>query len=79
MQYDFSKKEDSLKNQQTLTNIKLEKQTILSRQQQQELLLKQASLDLSNRQKEIQHLAFFENAIRADGEPSAKKNKERSN
>ncbi len=59
MQYDFSKKEDSLKNQQTLTNIKLEKQTILSRQQQQELLLKQASLDLSNRQKEIQHLAFL--------------------
>ena len=59
MNYVFSKKEDSLHLQQALTDGKLKQQELLARQREQELELKQASLDLSNQQKESQHLAFL--------------------
>ena len=60
LQYDFSKKEDSLRLQQVLIAEQLEKQTLLSKQQQQELKLKQASLDLAQREKDVQMLKFLQ-------------------
>ena len=59
MQYAFSKKEDSLRLEQALIAEQLEKQTLLTKQQQQELRLKQASLALSQREKDLQMLSFL--------------------
>jgi tetratricopeptide (TPR) repeat protein len=59
MQYEFDKKQDSLKFQQQLTNEKLKQQQLLAVQQQQQLKLQQSSLALSNQQKELNHLAFL--------------------
>jgi len=60
LQYAFSKKEDSLRLQQALIAEQLEKQTLLSTQQQQELKLKQASLDLAQKEKDVQMLKFLQ-------------------
>lgn len=60
LQYEFSKKEDSLRLEQALIAEQLEKQTLLSKQQQQELKLKQASLDLSQKEKDVQMLKFLQ-------------------
>jgi len=61
LQYQFSKKEDSMRLQQALIAEQLEKQTLLSKQQQQELKLKQASLELTQREKDVQMLKFLQN------------------
>ena len=60
LQYEFSKKEDSLRLEQALIAEQLEKQTLLSKQQQQELKLKQASLDLTQKEKDVQMLRFLQ-------------------
>lgn len=60
LQYEFSKKEDSMRMQQALIAEQLEKQTLLSRQQQQELKLKQASLEITQREKDVQLLKFLQ-------------------
>ena len=60
LQYEFSKKEDSMRLQQALIAEQLEKQTLLSKQQQQELKLKQASLDLTQKEKDVQMLRFLQ-------------------
>lgn len=60
LQYEFSKKEDSLRLQQALIAEQLEKQTLLSKQQQQELKLKQASLEITQREKDLQMLRFLQ-------------------
>ncbi|HEX6849285.1 MAG TPA: tetratricopeptide repeat protein [Chitinophagaceae bacterium] len=60
MQYEFSKKEDSLRLQQALIAEQLEKQTLLSKQQEQELKLKQASLELTQKEKDVQLLRFLQ-------------------
>ena len=59
LEYEFSKKEDSLRLEQALIAQLLEKQTLLTRQQQQELKLKQASLDLAQREKDVQLLRLL--------------------
>jgi tetratricopeptide (TPR) repeat protein len=59
MQYEFDKKEDSLKYQQSLTDEKLKQQTLLTQQQQQSLLLKEKELTLSNKEKELQHFGLL--------------------
>ena len=46
--------------QQALIAEQLEKQTLLSKQQQQELKLKQASLDLTQKEKDVQMLRFLQ-------------------
>ena len=60
LQYEFSKKEDSMRMQQALIAGQLEKQTLLSKQQEQELKLKQASLELTQREKDLQMLKFLQ-------------------
>jgi class 3 adenylate cyclase len=52
MQFEFDKKETELKYQQQLTAGQLEKQHLLNKQQQQSLLL-------SNKEKDLQHLAYL--------------------
>ncbi|HUH33690.1 MAG TPA: tetratricopeptide repeat protein [Daejeonella sp.] len=59
MQYAFSKKEDSLRLEQALIAEQLDKQTLLSKKQQQDLKLKQAALELTNREKDVQMLTFL--------------------
>jgi signal transduction histidine kinase len=59
MLYAFSKKEDSLRLQQALIAEQLEKQTLFSKQQQQELRLKQAALELTQRERDVQMLTFL--------------------
>ncbi len=56
MQYDFDKKEDSLKYQHALTDEKLKQQTLLTRQQQQALLLNEREFALISNEKQIQEL-----------------------
>lgn len=60
LQYEFSKKEDSMRMQQALIAEQLEKQMLLSKQQQQELKLKQASLEITQREKDLQMLRFLQ-------------------
>ncbi|MCK6691227.1 MAG: tetratricopeptide repeat protein [Thermoanaerobaculia bacterium] len=59
LQYEFSKTEDSLKRQQLLTDAKLNEQILLAAKQQQELLIKQNAIDLANKERSLQHLAFL--------------------
>ena len=59
IQYEFDKKEAVLKFEQQLTKEQLEKQKLLSVQQQQALSLKEQALIISNKEKDLQHLAFL--------------------
>ena len=59
MQYAFTKKEDSLRLEQALIAEQLEKQTLLSKEQQQDLKLQQAALELTKREKDVQMLTFL--------------------
>ncbi|HEX8333335.1 MAG TPA: tetratricopeptide repeat protein, partial [Segetibacter sp.] len=61
MQYEFTKKEDSLKYKQTLTNEKLIQQSLLTQQQQQELLIKENEYSLMMNEKALQHLEIEKN------------------
>jgi signal transduction histidine kinase len=58
MQFEFDKKEDSLKLQQAYTDQELMSQTLLARQHQQSLLLKEKELTLVNNEKQLQQLQF---------------------
>ncbi len=75
LQYDFSKKEDSMRLQQALIAEQLEKQTLLSKQTQQELKLKQASLEITQKEKDVQMLRFLQTqtALQLENEQNEKK------
>lgn len=75
--YVFEKNQDSLKVQQELTDEKLQKQLILARQQQQQLELNQAEFTLSNKEKEIQHLAYLKLQADLQNEQLLKKQNEK--
>lgn len=59
LQYEFGKKEDSLRQQQLITDIKLNQQILLAAKQKQELILKQNSIDLAEKERSLQHLAYL--------------------
>ena len=66
IQYEFDKKETELKYQQQLTAGELEQQRLLTAQREQDLLLnrqnltlKEQALALSNREKDLAHLAYL--------------------
>jgi len=61
MDYEFEKKEDSLKYQQALTDEKLKQQVLLARQQKQTLLLKENEVALLNNEKQLQDLRLKNN------------------
>ena len=56
MQYDFDKKEDSLKYRHALTDEQLKQQTLLTQQQQQAILLKEKEFALITNEKQLQEL-----------------------
>jgi len=56
MQYEFNKKEDSLKYQQVLTDEELRQQILLTQQQQQTLLLKEKEFALISNERKLQQL-----------------------
>lgn len=56
MQYDYDKKEDSLRYRQVLIDTKLKQQILLGKQQQQSLLLKEQEVLLLNNEKKLQQL-----------------------
>jgi adenylate cyclase len=59
LQFEFGKKEDSLRQHQIITDAKLEQQILLAAKQQQELAYKQIAINLANKDKELQHLAYL--------------------
>ncbi|MEY4902434.1 MAG: hypothetical protein RLZZ292_249 [Bacteroidota bacterium] len=77
LQFEFNKKEEHLQQQQQLTDAKLQQQTLLATQRQQELLIKQTAIDLSNKQKELQHLAYLKTQADLQAEQSQRKEKEK--
>lgn len=77
MNYDFEKKEDSLKYEQSLIDEKLKQQTLLTQKSEQSLLLKENELLLSNREKELQHLAYLRTQADLQVEQSQSREKEK--
>jgi signal transduction histidine kinase/tetratricopeptide (TPR) repeat protein len=59
IQYEFDKKETILKYEQQLTADQLEKEKLLTLQQGQTLTLKEQALLLSNKEKDLTHLAYL--------------------
>jgi tetratricopeptide (TPR) repeat protein len=76
MQWVFSRKEDSIRFQQKLMSMQMMQQASLSRQQEQELQLKQASLDLANKENEYNRLSFLKSQAELEAEQSKRKDKE---
>ena len=77
MKFAFSKREDSLKYQQRLTEEQLKQQTLIVKQNEQALLLKQASLDISNKQNELNQLAFLKSQAELKAEQIQRQEKEK--
>jgi signal transduction histidine kinase len=67
MQYEFDKKEDSLKYLQALSNAKLDQQILLSRQQEQTLLLKDKEVALLSAEKQMQQLQMQKDSVESAG------------
>lgn len=61
LQYEFGKREDSIKFEQALTSQRLEKQQLLGKQQQQALLL-------VNKEKDLQRLTYLQEQARLERE-----------
>ena len=59
MQYNFDKKETELKYQQQLVDQKLQEQILYAKQKQQELELKEKKLALSQKNLQLQRLAYL--------------------
>ena len=59
IQYEFDKKEATLKLEQQLTQEQLEQQKLRSFQQQQALQINQQALSLSNKEADLQRLAYL--------------------
>ncbi|MES2005384.1 MAG: tetratricopeptide repeat-containing sensor histidine kinase [Bacteroidota bacterium] len=60
LQYEFGKREDSIRYQQMLTNSKLEKQELLGKEQHQLLLLNKQQLLLVSKEKDLQRLTYLQ-------------------
>lgn len=67
LQYEFDKKEDSLKYLQALSNAKLDQQILLSRQQEQTLLLKEKEVALLGTEKQMQQLQMQKDSVESAG------------
>jgi len=61
MQYQFEKKEDSIKYKQALTDEKLKQQHLITSQQKQSLLFKENEVSLLNSEKQLQQLELQNN------------------
>ncbi len=77
MQFDFDKKEDSLNLQQQITDGKLKQKTLLAQQQQQQLELNKNEFALSNKEKDLQKLAYLKTQGDLQNEQLQKNEKEK--
>jgi len=76
LQFEFSKKEDSLRQHQIITDTKLEQQILIASKQQQELEYKQIAINLANKDKELQRLAYLKSQADLQFEQSLTREKE---
>jgi adenylate cyclase len=76
MKFEFGRREDSLRQHQILTDAMLEQQTLLAAKRQQELELKQTAINLANKEKELQHLAYLKSQADLSLEQSATREKQ---
>ena len=76
MQFEFNKREDSLRQYQIVTETKLQQQILIASKQQQELEYKQIAINLSNKEKELQHLAYLKSQADLQFEQSLTREKE---
>lgn len=76
LQFEFSKKEDSLRQYQIITDAKLQQQILLAAKQQQELEFNQIAINLATKEKELQHLAWLKSQADLQFEQSASREKE---
>ncbi len=84
IQYEFNKKEDSLNMQKKITENQLFQQEILNKQQSQNLILQknklqlsQQQLELSNKEKDLQHLAYLKTQAELQNEQLQKSEQEK--
>jgi len=59
LQFEFSKTEDSLKQQQLLTDAKLQQSILQAQKQEQEIKLQQNAIQLAVKEKQVQRLLFL--------------------
>ncbi|MEO6613642.1 MAG: histidine kinase [Chitinophagaceae bacterium] len=76
-EFKYYKTGDSLKLEKKITDEKLQRQLIVARQQQQQLELNQAELALSNKEKDLQHLAYLKMQSDLQNEQLIKKQNEK--
>ncbi len=76
LQFEFSKKEDSLRQHQIITDTKLQQQILLAQQQQQKIEFNQIAINLANKEKELQHLAFLKGQADLQFEQSLSREKQ---
>ena len=77
LQFEFSKKEDSLRQRQIMTDAKLEQQILIAARQQQELEFKEIAINLADKEKELQHLAYLKSQADLQFEQSVSREKEK--
>ncbi|HLP94457.1 MAG TPA: adenylate/guanylate cyclase domain-containing protein [Saprospiraceae bacterium] len=76
LQFEFSRKEDSLRQYQALTDARLQQQILLAAKQQKELELQQSAIRLATKEKEIQHLAYLKSQADLQFEQSTRRENE---
>jgi len=76
LQFEFGKKEDSLRQYQIITDAKLQQQILLAAKQQQELELKQSAISLANKEKALQQLAYLKTQADLKFEQSLRREKQ---
>ena len=77
MKLAFDRREDSIKYEQKLVSLQLTQQTYISKQQEQDLKLKEASLDLANKQNELNRLNYLKSQGELESEQIKREEKEK--
>jgi len=77
MKLAFDRREDSIKYQQKIISLQLSQQTYISKQQEQDLKLKQASLDLAHKQNELNRLEYLKSQAELQTEQTKREEKEK--
>ncbi len=77
MQFDFDKETDSLKNNERIAGVKLQQQMLVATQQQQQLQLNQNELALTNKEKDLQKLAYLKSQADLQNEQLQRNQKEK--
>ena len=77
MKLTFDRREDSIKYEQKLTSLQLTQQTYISKQQEQDLKLKEASLDLANKQNELNRVNYLKSQAELEAEQIKREEKEK--